>query len=115
MDSFTKPIAVPNEHRLIFTRHVFAPDNTVLADLLTPREPGGRARAVIFWDGGLEFAFPGIDRRIAAWFKAQEKRIELLTPPVALPGGETVKNDFQHLQRGGRTAHPALLEGAAAA
>ena len=99
MDSFTQPIAVPNTHRLIFTRNVFAPDNSVLADQLSPREPGGRARAVIFWDGGLEFAFPGIDRRIAAWFKAQEKRIELLTPPVSLPGGEIVKNDFQHLQR----------------
>jgi 3-dehydroquinate synthase len=99
MDSFTQPIAVPNTHRLIFTRNVFAPDNPVLADQLTPREPGGRARAVIFWDGGLEFAFPGIDRRIAAWFKAQEQRIELLAPPVSLPGGEVVKNDFQHLQR----------------
>jgi 3-dehydroquinate synthase len=99
MDSFIKPIAVPNEHRLIFTRNVFAPDNTVLADQLIPREPGGRARAVIFWDGGLEFAFPGIDRRIAAWFEAQKHRIDLLTPPVALPGGEIVKNDFQHLQR----------------
>lgn len=99
MDSFTQPIAVPNTHRLIFTRNVFAPENSVLADQLTPREPGGRARAVIFWDGGLEFAFPGIDRRIAAWFKAQEKRIELLVPPVSLPGGEIVKNDFQHLQR----------------
>ena len=37
MDSFTQPIAVPNTHRLIFTRNVFAPDNTVLADQLTPR------------------------------------------------------------------------------
>jgi 3-dehydroquinate synthase len=98
MDSFIKPIAVPNEHRLIFTRNVFAPDNHVLADLLTPREPGGKARAVIFWDGGLEFAFPGIDKRISAWFEAHKNRIELLTPPVDLPGGETVKNDFQHLQ-----------------
>ncbi len=98
MDSFIKPIAVPNEHRLIFTRNVFAPDNHVLADLLTPREPGGKARAVIFWDGGLEFAFPGIDKRISAWFAVHQDRIELLTPPVDLPGGEIVKNDFQHLQ-----------------
>ena len=38
MDSFTQPIAVPNTHRLIFTRNVFAPDNSVLADQLSPRE-----------------------------------------------------------------------------
>jgi 3-dehydroquinate synthase len=99
MDSFIKPISVPSEHRLIFTRNVFAPDNPVLADQLTPREPGGKARAVIFWDGGLEFAFPGIDRRISAWFAAQSHRVDLLTAPVALPGGEVVKNDFQHLER----------------
>ena len=53
LESHTHPIAVPHQHRLIFTRDLFAPGNTVIADLLTPREPGGRARAVIFWDGGL--------------------------------------------------------------
>jgi 3-dehydroquinate synthase len=99
MDSFIQPISVPHQHRLIFTRDVFAPGNDVLAGLLTPREPGGKARAVIFWDGGLEFAFPGIDRRIAGWFAAQQARVELMAAPVALPGGEIVKNDFQHLQR----------------
>ncbi len=98
-DSLTLPISVPHQHRLIFTRNVFSPDNSVLADLLTPREPGGRARVVIFWDGGLEFAFRGIEQRIAAWFAAREATIELAAPPVALPGGEVVKNDFQHLQR----------------
>ena len=99
LESHTHPIAVPHQHRLIFTRDVFAPGNTVLADLLTPREPGGRARAVIFWDGGLEFAFRGIEQRITAWFAANAARIELVAPPVALPGGEVVKNDFQHLQK----------------
>lgn len=99
IDHHVHPIAVPHSHRLIFTRDVFAPENPVLADLLTPREPGGRARVVLFWDGGLEFAFRGIEQRITAWFEAQRGRIELLAPPVALPGGEVVKNDFQHLQK----------------
>lgn len=99
LDSLTLPITVPLQHHLIFTRRLFAPDNSLLADLLTPREPGGRARVVLFWDGGLEFAFRGIEQQIAGWFAARESTIELAAPPVALPGGEVVKNDFQHLQR----------------
>ena len=54
------PITLHNEHRLIFTRDVFAPENLTLAQTLTPREPGERIRALVFWDAGLEKAFPGI-------------------------------------------------------
>jgi len=98
-DFLSFPITLRHEHRLIFTRDVFAPENPVLADLLTPREPGGVARAVVCWDAGLETAFPGFTARMSAWFAARAGRVRLEAAPLALPGGERVKNDFRQLER----------------
>src|SRR5690349_16715706 len=98
-DTVSFPITLHHEHRLIFTRDVFAPANDALANLLVPREPGGTARAVVFWDAGLQSAFPDIADRITRWFAARPDRVSLEAPPVSLQGGEGVKNDFQHLER----------------
>ena len=98
-DIVSFPITLRHEHRVIFTRDVFAAENNTLADLLTPREPGGTARAIVFFDSGLESAFPDFAGRMTRWFVARSKRVRLETAPVALPGGEAVKNDFQQLER----------------
>ena len=98
-DSISFPITLRHEHRLIFTRDVFAPRNDTLTALLTPREPGGTARAVVFWDAGLESAFPGIAEKMSRWFAARTDRVRLEADPVALAGGEAVKNDFGQLER----------------
>ncbi len=93
------PITLQHEHRLIFTRDVFAPDNLTLAEVLTPREPGESVRALVCWDAGLAHAFPDIADRIARWFAARGERVRLAAPPVAVPGGEGVKNDFAQLEK----------------
>ncbi len=98
-DLVSFPITLRYEHRAIFTRDVFATENDVLASLLTPREPGGTARAIVFWDAGLEKAFPGIADKIKRWFAARTDRLKLEHEPVALAGGEGVKNDFSQLER----------------
>jgi 3-dehydroquinate synthase len=98
-DLVSFPITLRHEHRLIFTRDVFAPQNPVLADLLTPREPGGTARAIVCWDAGLESAFAGYAGRIRQWFDVHADRVRLEADPLALPGGEAVKNDARHLER----------------
>ncbi len=98
-DIVSFPITLQQEHRLIFTRDVFAPENNALAELLTPREPGGVARAVVFWDAGLAPAFPGIAEKISRWFAARRERVSLEAEPVSLQGGEGVKNDFHQLEQ----------------
>ena len=97
-DTLSFPITLRHEHRLIFTRDVFAPENDTLAALLTPREPGSTARAVVFWDAGLEAAFPGFSEKMKRWFAARSGRVSLESEPAALPGGEPVKNDFRQLE-----------------
>lgn len=97
-DLVSFPIALWQEHRLIFTRDVFAPGNRVLADVLTPREPGERVRAMVFWDEGLAGPFPRINQSMTDWFEARADRVKLAAAPVAIPGGEAVKNDFRALE-----------------
>ncbi len=97
--SVSFPIIQRAEHRLIFTRDVFAKENGLLADFLTPREEGERVRVLLFWDEGLAGAFSELPDKIAHWFAARSDRLQLVRPPIAVPGGESVKNGFQHLER----------------
>ena len=92
------PITLSHEHRLIFTRDVFAPDNATLVDVLTPREPGESLRALVFFDAGLLPSFPDLGARIERWFATQRDRVNLAAAPVPVPGGEAVKNDFHQLE-----------------
>jgi 3-dehydroquinate synthase len=97
--SIAFPITLPHEHRLIFTRDIFAADNATLAGLLTPREPGENVRAMVFLDAGLEAAFPEIGRRVVEWFAARRGQVGLAAEPITVPGGEAVKNDFAQLEK----------------
>jgi 3-dehydroquinate synthase len=97
-DHVSRPIALRQDHRLIFTREVFAPENLTLAEILTPREPGEHVRALVFWDGGLEKAFPGFEQKITRWFEARGEAVRLAASPISLLGGEAVKNDFKQLE-----------------
>jgi 3-dehydroquinate synthase len=98
-DHISFPITLRHEHRLIFTRDVFAVENPTLANLLTPREPGENVRAMVFWDAGLAKSFPTLAEQVVQWFAARSDRFRLAAPPIAIPGGEGVKNDFHQLEK----------------
>lgn len=98
-DNISFPVTLRQEHRLIFTRDVFAETNLVLADLLTPREPDESVRVLVFFDAGLKSVFPAMADKMARWFAARSERMRLVAAPVAVPGGEGVKNDFRQLER----------------
>lgn len=108
-DQISFPITLRYEHRLIFTREAFAENNDVLAGQLAPREPGGKARAVVFWDAGLRAAFPHFGDQVKRWFAARSARVVLEAEPVMLAGGEAVKNDRAYLERVWATINEAKL------
>ncbi|MEY2880449.1 MAG: hypothetical protein RLZZ15_2829 [Verrucomicrobiota bacterium] len=108
-DTLSFPLTLQHEHRLIFTRDVFAPNNLTLARTLTPREPGENVRALVVWDAGLEAAFPGFGEKISRWFAARGAALTLAAPPLALPGGERIKNDFSQLELVWKTIEAAGL------
>lgn len=98
-DTVSFPITLSHEHRVIFTREAFAEENSVLADVLTPREPGESVRAMLFFDAGLTAAFPDLAGKITRWFAAHADRVRPAAAPVAVPGGEAVKNNFAELEK----------------
>lgn len=92
------PIALQQEHRLVFTRDVFAVDNNTLAEVLVPRHAQRRAKVLAFWDEGVGEVWPEFAGAVERWFAARAERIELAAPSVKLRGGEAVKNDFAQLE-----------------
>jgi 3-dehydroquinate synthase len=97
-DTLSRSITLHYEHRLLFTRDVFAPENATLANVLTPREPGEPVRVLVVWDAGLAEAFPGVEEKIRRWFAARSEALTLAGAPLAIAGGEQVKNDFRQLE-----------------
>jgi 3-dehydroquinate synthase len=115
-DTHAFPITLRHEHRLCFTRDVFAAENESLAGVLVPRENGESVRAMVFWDEGLRAVCPGLPERITAWFAARSGRMRLIGAPVVVPGGEAGKNDprvlesvWAHINDAGLCRHSYIL------
>ena len=87
-------IAVTWEFPVTFTHGLFTPGNRVLLDTLGRLHENRRHRALVFVDGHVAAALPGLTGEIAQYFSAHNAALELAGEPVVVPGGERVKNDF---------------------
>lgn len=88
------------------TRDVFAADNQLLAELLTPPAGARPVRALVYIDERVAEAFPLLSRQIHAWFALHESRgIRLAANPEIVSGGEAAKGSFAIVERVGRTCH----------
>ncbi len=83
--------SVAYDFPVAFTREIFSADNTLLADVISRREPHKNHRCLIYVDAGIAATWPDLTRRIEAYFTAHASRMTLLTPPITVPGGEFVK------------------------
>ena len=90
--------SVPYEYPVVFTRHLFAPENTLLAEVVALRETGKRHRCLVYVDDGLARARPGLIPAITAYFDAHAARMELLEAPKLASGGETIKRELTHIE-----------------
>jgi len=98
--TYHQKISVPFEYDVVFTKHVFAPQNDSLAGVLKT-DP---ARLVFFVDDGLLPHWPGLGENIAAWCDARADSIELAAEVQVVPGGEKIKNSIDILDRVGKLA-----------
>ena len=90
------------EYPVAFTEGLFDPDNPVLANAVTRREPDRRHRIAVFLDAGVVAAQPGLAQAIAAYAERHQDCLQLVAPPETVPGGEACKNDpalVERLQR----------------
>jgi 3-dehydroquinate synthase len=91
--------AVTYDYPVYFTEHLFAPDNPVLTTALSRLEPDKRHRAVIFVDDGVLAARPSLPDEIAAYADRHAGRIEVVAPPLPVPGGERVKAELHFVEQ----------------
>lgn len=92
MTELSKPISLTYAHRVIFTRDVFAPDNSTLLSVL-------HGRVLVTVDAGVAERDAALVGRIEAFFQAHQDTVALAAPPMVLPGGEACKNDWRWVER----------------
>jgi len=96
--TYLQRFTVAYEYPVVFTEGLFRPDNPVLARTLARLEPDRRHRCLVFVDEGLLAVRPGLAREIEAYARHHARTIELVAPPLTVPGGEKIKNDLFHIE-----------------
>lgn len=92
-------IVVRHEFPVVFTRQVFSPRNHALRDALTRGGGARRHRCLVLLDHGVASAFPKLPEQIRAYFAAHADAMHLAGAPLALPGGERVKQTAAPVRR----------------
>ncbi|MBX2854582.1 MAG: 3-dehydroquinate synthase [Rhodobacteraceae bacterium] len=90
--------SVPFRFPVAFTRNALAPDNSLLADMLSMREADKRHRLHVVVDEGVAAAWPNLNEQIAAYVATYGNHLELLDAPRVVPGGERIKQSFEHVE-----------------
>ena len=99
---YVQRFTVAYEYPVYFTERLFAPENRAHVDTIARLEPARRHRCLVFVDDGLVAARPELSRQILDYVRHHRQHLELVAEPVAVPGGERVKNELffvEHMQR----------------
>jgi 3-dehydroquinate synthase len=82
------------EYPVHFTEGLLRPGNPTLAQALSRLEPDRRHRCIVFVDDGIIAARPEMVDEITSYAAAHRATIELVGPPIPVPGGERIKNEL---------------------
>jgi 3-dehydroquinate synthase len=93
MSVHLQKITVPYEYPVHFTTDVFSPDNADLVEAISRREPTRRHRLLVLLDHAVAAAWPRLPARIRGYALRHHDRLELVTEPLIVEGGEACKND----------------------
>ncbi len=77
-----------------FTEQLFAQENPVLIETLARQESEKRHRCLVFVDDGVLSARPSLKAEIMAFADHHRQKMELVSPPIPVPGGERIKNEL---------------------
>jgi len=96
--AYEQEFAVTFRYPVVFTSGLFDPANPVLVDTLARHEPDKRHRCIVFVDDGLLAARPTLADDICAYAAHHGARIDLVTNPIPVPGGERIKVDLHFVE-----------------
>ena len=86
--------SVPFRFPICFTQDVWNPANAVFVDTVSRLEAERRHRVLVVIDDHVSAANPWLCADIDRYFAAYSESLELVAPPVIVPGGEPCKNDL---------------------
>src|SRR5690606_21746893 len=89
--------SVAYEFPVSFTSGLFELDNPVLLTTLQRLEAHKRHKILVFVDAGVIAARPDLAANIEAYAAYHAAHIELVASPIALPGGEQIKQGLGHV------------------
>jgi 3-dehydroquinate synthase len=94
--SVEQVFSVPFRFPVHFTQGAWTPENRVFVDAVSRLEPSRRHRVLVVIDDHVARAQPALVGRIQEYFAVHAASLELVSPPVLVPGGEAIKNDIVH-------------------
>ncbi len=83
---------VPFRYEVHFTRGLFRPENTILRDVMHTRPAARTPRVLVVLDAGVAEAHPRLPEEMVAYAEHYAADMQLVAPPMIVPGGEQVKN-----------------------
>ena len=84
--------SVEFEYPVVFCRGALNPSARALAWCIARREPERRQPVFAVLDAGLVAARPNLPQQVEGYVAAYPQDLELVAAPLAVPGGEAVKN-----------------------
>lgn len=105
---YQQQFSVPYQYSVVFTRGLFDPAKDLFADIVAGQETAKRHRCFFIVDEGL--ADLDLDTKIAAYFDAHSDRLDLIAPPMRVPGGEVVKKDLAYVERMQSAIHTHAID-----
>jgi len=91
-------VRVSWEMPVAFTTDLFAIDNLLLRDTVIRQEQTRCHRLLVFIDAGVVEADNTLLTRLSAYCEHHSKHLKLVCPPISLPAGEELKNNWQQIE-----------------
>lgn len=91
--------AVPYQYPVAFLRGLFRTENPLFAETVAREDTAKRHRCLFIIDEGVAGTVPGLENAVAAYFDVYRERLQLIAPPMLIPGGEIVKRELAYVER----------------
>ena len=94
-NTYKERFAVSYEYPVYFTHFLFHEANRLLASVIDRKKEKRRHRIIVYLDKGLVDANAGIVNDVTGYFAVRQDLVEMVCPPIIIPGGERVKNGWE--------------------